>query len=60
MNLILKLWLGLRKSSKEVEFERLNNYANFTANCYRPLYHDYCRNLKKIIRQIKRRYNRYN
>ena len=52
MNIILKIYLG-KKTNKEEKFRRLNNYANFTSKYLRFLYNNYCKNLSKILKEIK-------
>jgi hypothetical protein len=51
MNLILRIWL-FRGKTKIEKFKLLNDYANFTSKYFKPLYLNYCNNLKKIKNEI--------
>jgi lysine/ornithine N-monooxygenase len=55
MKLILRyyLWLGRNKTYMEKR-KRLNDFANWTSEYARRLYDDYCKNLSKILREMKR------
>ena len=51
---ILKMYVLDKRKTKMEMFKRLNNYANFTSKYDISLYNNYCENLDKIKKEIKK------